>query len=228
MSTTNQIESNRLNAQKSTGPRTDAGKAVSRFNALKSGIDAQAEVIPGEDPANLLALLAEYRERHDASTPERRMIVDILVNCEWMLRRLRRGEAEFWKFQDDKTFSNTDFPEGRLIDYGDKVYDRLQRRINSIQRNYLRCLAELRTLEITDAVADQPPDTPAPPPEPPATTPPEPDQPASNQQPVPPTGFVPRFPCLAPQPDSTGPLDGLLQVPGTLGKPPSGQEDPLV
>ena len=36
MATTLQIEANRRNAQNSTGPRTDQGKAVSRFNALKT------------------------------------------------------------------------------------------------------------------------------------------------------------------------------------------------
>ena len=35
MATEKQIEANRLNAQKSTGPRTDAGKRKSRLNAVK-------------------------------------------------------------------------------------------------------------------------------------------------------------------------------------------------
>jgi hypothetical protein len=55
MSTLKQQEANRLNAQKSTGPRTLAGKAVSRFNALKSGIDAEAETL------NLPLQLASFR-----------------------------------------------------------------------------------------------------------------------------------------------------------------------
>jgi len=78
MSTTQQINANRQNAQRSTGPRSPEGKAVSRFNALKSGIDAQAQVIPGEDPAGLEALVAEYQERFDTSTPECRMLVDTM------------------------------------------------------------------------------------------------------------------------------------------------------
>jgi hypothetical protein len=39
MSTEAQINANRLNAQKSTGPRTPEGKAASSLNALKSGPD---------------------------------------------------------------------------------------------------------------------------------------------------------------------------------------------
>jgi len=77
MSTTKQSEANRQNAQHSTGPRTQEGKAASRFNALKSGIDSQAQIITGEDPANLDALVAEYQQRFDTSAPECRMLVAI-------------------------------------------------------------------------------------------------------------------------------------------------------
>jgi hypothetical protein len=56
MATLTQIEANRRNAQHSTGPRTAEGKAASSMNALKTGIDAQSSVIPGEDAAALVAL----------------------------------------------------------------------------------------------------------------------------------------------------------------------------
>jgi hypothetical protein len=201
MSTLKQIDANRQNAQRSTGPRSTAGKAASRFNALKSGIDAQAEVIPGEDPARLEALIAEYQDRWATHTPERRMLVDTLVNCEWMLRRMRRGEAQFWKFRDSKTITETDYPEGRTLDYGDKVYDRLQRRLNSIHRNYHRALTELQHLEDAAATEDaQPSADPAPPPEPPAIGAAEPGPLQSNQQPIPQIGFVPQSSKIASQP----------------------------
>ncbi len=194
-----QIEANRLNAQKSSGPRTSAGKAVSRFNALKSGIEAQAEVIPGEDPVKLEALLAEYRARFDTSTPERRMLVDILVNAEWMLRRIRRGEAEFWKFKDTR-LSGTPYPEGRIIEYGDKVYDRVQRRINAIQRNYYRALEELKTLPTAGEL--------------------QPDQPESNEQPAPEIGFVPQPPEFVMQPQVEQVGQALPPASYTTPEPP--------
>jgi hypothetical protein len=50
MATPAQIAANRANAQKSTGPRTAEGKAASRLNALKHGLDAESLIIPGEDP----------------------------------------------------------------------------------------------------------------------------------------------------------------------------------
>ncbi len=36
MSTQSQINANRMNAQQSTGPRTDAGKVISSHNAAKN------------------------------------------------------------------------------------------------------------------------------------------------------------------------------------------------
>ena len=69
MATSKQNQANRQNAQRSTGPRSVEGKAASRFNALKTGIDAQAQVIPGEDPDQLADLVAAYQE--PVTTPER-------------------------------------------------------------------------------------------------------------------------------------------------------------
>ena len=44
-----QIEANRRNAQKSTGPRTEAGKLRSRSNALKHGLTGAGIALPAED-----------------------------------------------------------------------------------------------------------------------------------------------------------------------------------
>lgn len=46
MATAKQIEANQRNAQKSTGPKTEAGKAAVRHNAVKHGAMASAVVIP--------------------------------------------------------------------------------------------------------------------------------------------------------------------------------------
>jgi hypothetical protein len=56
MSSPAQILANRANAQESTGPRSAEGKAASRFNALKHGLDARSIVLPGEDPEEYAAL----------------------------------------------------------------------------------------------------------------------------------------------------------------------------
>ncbi len=149
MATTRQIEANRRNARKSTGPRSAEGKAISRLNALKTGIDARSHVIHGEDPCDLDTLAAEYRERFRPATPEARCLVDTLVNSEWLLRRLRRAEAEIWEYEAPDWADDDEEPHplGLTFIRAREYLNRLQRRIDSTQRNYHRALKELQRLQ---------------------------------------------------------------------------------
>src|SRR5262245_53503403 len=63
MTSQRQIEANRRNAQKSTGPRTAEGKKKVRLNAVKHGLTAETVVLPHEDSR-------AYQERVDAWTKE--------------------------------------------------------------------------------------------------------------------------------------------------------------
>ncbi len=78
MSSQAQIDANRVNSQKSTGPTSPEGKAVSSLNALKSGIDAQSEIIRDEDPAALAALSAAFHLEFHPSGPNQLALVDTL------------------------------------------------------------------------------------------------------------------------------------------------------
>jgi hypothetical protein len=70
-----QIETSRLNSLKSTGPRSEAGQAISSRNyVLKTGIYATSEIIRGENPANLAALADGYYNRFQPSAPEQRAL----------------------------------------------------------------------------------------------------------------------------------------------------------
>src|ERR1035438_4259361 len=105
MASQKQLAANRLNAKKSTGPRSPQGKARSSMNALKTGIDAGTHIIQHESPSRLEALADEYYDRFHPTTPEQRMLVDTLVDSEWLLRRFRRVEAQLWQqgFPDRKS-----------------------------------------------------------------------------------------------------------------------------
>ena len=50
MASEKQIAANRRNAAKSTGPKSTAGKEISRMNAAKHGMQAEHVVLPGESP----------------------------------------------------------------------------------------------------------------------------------------------------------------------------------
>jgi hypothetical protein len=189
MASLKQIAANRTNALKSTGPRTEAGKAASSMNALKTGIDAKYQVIRGESPAALDALSAEYHARFRPLTPEQRSLVDTLITSEWLLRRLRKAEAELWEqeFLDAQEYERY----RKKCALGDAFFrtmepqSRLQRRIDSTDRAYHRALTKLERLQ-----SARPEDVPSP--DPPAPQQPRPLAPDPRPPlPRPPIGFVP-------------------------------------
>src|SRR5690348_17125994 len=146
MSTLRQIEANRRNALKSTGPASPEGKAASRFNALKTGIHVQAQVIPGEDPAELEALAAGYHQQFPAATPLECFLVDALIHADWQLRRLHRLEAQLWADQIHDTEGETQL--GKVYARALDVFTRLQRRIDATERSYYRALTQLQRLQM--------------------------------------------------------------------------------
>src|SRR5215469_11307107 len=85
--TEKQKQTSRLNSQKSTGPRTGAGKARSSMNALKSGIDARTVVLPTESQEEYNQLVAVWHDEHKPVTAAARALVDRLVANEWLNRR---------------------------------------------------------------------------------------------------------------------------------------------
>jgi hypothetical protein len=158
MPTQAQLNANRLNAQKSTGPTSPEGKAASSLNALKSGIDAWSHIIPGEDPAELEALTAAFLLHYRPAGPSQLALVDTLVSTEWIQRRLRRIEAQLWTYQIeclDKNLTQAEFldasiqhrsPLGHAFHAALDPISRIQRRIDSTNRMYLRTLKALQDL----------------------------------------------------------------------------------
>jgi hypothetical protein len=94
MATLTQIDANRANAQHSTGPRTLEGKARSARNNLRHGFRSQTVILPGEDPAEYSAMLAELTAHlHPASLTETRLVRE-MADAEWRLRRARVCQEE--------------------------------------------------------------------------------------------------------------------------------------
>ena len=194
MSSPKQIEANRLNAKKSTGPRTPEGKANSRFNALKAGIDAGADAIPGEDADQLRALRADYYERFTPDRPEEYALVDSLIANDWLLRRLRKIEGQLWKQEVAKAHERSSFkpatPLASALSSVENSLTRLQRRIDSADRAYHRALNQIRRLQQAPLQPFESAPLPGDPAGPPAPSP----QLGPNREPNPTLGFVPSIP----------------------------------
>src|SRR5215213_3873498 len=61
MTSKKQIQANKQNALKSTGPKTPEGKASARLNATKHGLLSQEALLPGEDEEALKELAERLR-----------------------------------------------------------------------------------------------------------------------------------------------------------------------
>lgn len=92
-----QLTANRLNAGKSTGPKTVNGKAVAKMNALKHGILSREVVVRGlhikESRRDFAALHRRFFDELAPVGPVEEMLVDQIVTAHWRLRRALTAES---------------------------------------------------------------------------------------------------------------------------------------
>ncbi|HEY2013368.1 MAG TPA: hypothetical protein VGH38_07695, partial [Bryobacteraceae bacterium] len=190
MSTQKQTDANRRNARHSTGPRSEAGRARAAMNALKSGLHAQSMILPGENPAELQNLIGEYHDYHAPHSPEARAYCDKLAHGEWLSRRFGKIEVKLFVYEiEGISRPSPDSILGQAYVRCGHHLSRLQRRMDSVDREYHRDLNMLRLLEAEDDAAFEDPvpaptpafPNPQPPPLTPASQPPAP----ASQPPAP-------------------------------------------
>jgi hypothetical protein len=87
MSSLKQIEANRRNALKSTGPTTSEGKERSRCNALRHGLTSETVIAALEDAVDYQAFETAVASDYDAETAVERELVLRLASVLWRLRR---------------------------------------------------------------------------------------------------------------------------------------------
>jgi len=99
MTSPRQLEANRQNAQRSTGPRTDEGKRMSRRNALRHGLTAETVIEILEDPEDYKAFEATIIADYDAHTAVERELVLRLASLLWRIRRATGIETDLLRIQ---------------------------------------------------------------------------------------------------------------------------------
>jgi hypothetical protein len=89
------LAANRLNAKRSTGPRTERGKNTSKFNAVRTGLFAKHLVIPvcdGERSGQQFTeLLVDVRQEFQPEGPFEEFCLVQMAECMWRLRRASRA-----------------------------------------------------------------------------------------------------------------------------------------
>lgn len=99
MTSLKQIEANRFNSRKSTGPRTEEGKQQSRQNALRHGLTAETVITALENAADYQAFEASIALDHQPRSATERELVSRLASVLWRLRRSTAIETGLFQIQ---------------------------------------------------------------------------------------------------------------------------------
>jgi hypothetical protein len=94
-----QIEANRRNACKSTGPTTEEGKQRSRCNAIRHGLTAETVIGALEDAEDYKAFEAAIIADYDVQPAVERELVLRLASLLWRLRRATTTETGLFEIQ---------------------------------------------------------------------------------------------------------------------------------
>jgi hypothetical protein len=157
MTSEKQIQANRRNAQKGTGPNTPEGRSAVRHNALKHGLLAEDVLLFGEDRDELRKLgerlIAELRPEGELEELQ----VEQIVAARWRLRRLRRVEAGIFDVELTRAASGTFTPthsETTMLGMsfirdakGANALSKLSRYEIPIERSLYRALHELQRVQ---------------------------------------------------------------------------------
>jgi hypothetical protein len=162
-----QIEANRINAQKSTGPRTPEGKATVAQNAVKHGLLARTAVLHGEDWEQYTCFSEELMDELYPDGVMEQELADRIVDLSWRLRRAALSqnavfEALYDKYvaeHGDEPLPEHDPAEGRLpvgapllgrmmvADFaGERVLERMLGYERRIESSLCRIMADFRKL----------------------------------------------------------------------------------
>ena len=131
MPTLSQINANFLNAQKSTGPKTEAGKDKVRLNSLTHGLCSAEIVLPGEDRQAFEDLRRSYYQTLAPVGPIEMAHVETMLVSFWRLRRATKLEAAIYTEEGIDT----------------KALNRFLRYTNQFQRAFDKSRIELEKLQ---------------------------------------------------------------------------------
>jgi len=102
MTSFRQIDANRRNARRSTGPTTEEDKQRSRCNAIRHGLTAETVISALEDAEDYKAFEAAIIADYDVQSAVERELVLRLASLLWRLRRATTMETGLFEFQADQ------------------------------------------------------------------------------------------------------------------------------
>jgi hypothetical protein len=140
------------------GPKTEAGKAISRLNAITHGLLSKEVVLEGEDTNRLEKLTENIFQEIQPIGELESFFVDRIVSDIWRLRRafgVERNQLLLSKARSkDDVLNNLLYSDeesrkmaDELPDITNEQMDKILRYITSIERSLTRALHELQRLQ---------------------------------------------------------------------------------
>jgi hypothetical protein len=87
MSTEAQINANNSNAQHSTGPKTEAGRAASSQNNFRHGFAGEFRLLASEDPLAYDQLHRNFTIEHQPTTFTQKLLIEKMAQHHWLRQR---------------------------------------------------------------------------------------------------------------------------------------------
>jgi hypothetical protein len=153
MATEKQIEANRLNAQKSTGPKTLEGREIVSRNATTHGLTATRAVVLPEEQQEFDRFAAALYYEWNPESPLERFHLERMIHCAWRLRRVCHLETSLLLDLCQKE-GGPDDPTtlGRAYTRGTVILETLSRHERQIERSLREAQQELELLLYARAV----------------------------------------------------------------------------
>lgn len=141
-----QRAANRRNAQKSTGPKTAAGKAVVKFNAIKHGLLSKTLILPDEHMDEATSFEGQLRASLRPEGPVEELLAERIILSAWRLRRLARIETEVLK-EDWEDYQGETRGIGHAFSANRYALPDLFRYETALERSMYKALHELQRLQ---------------------------------------------------------------------------------
>jgi hypothetical protein len=126
MSTEKKTASNRKNAQKSTGPKSDSGKAVVSQNARTHGVLSRSLIIEGESQEEFSELLGLLVDEFQPVGLVEHALVERVGIALWRQRRLVRAESAEVSLNQQCFGEQQTHEVGKVLNLGFNVYNNIQ------------------------------------------------------------------------------------------------------
>jgi len=154
MASKKQIEANKRNALKSSGPKTPEGKDTARLNSTKHGLLSQEILLPGEDGEALKELGERLRAELQPVGELESLLVEKIVATHWRMQRLERVEAGIFAFdlyEELESMRSADIVTlGKSFIWdanGANAFSKLSRYQTAIERSLYKAIHELQRLQ---------------------------------------------------------------------------------